>query len=92
MTVTEDDVKRVSHLARIRIDDSRIQEIQNSLSNILRFVAQLNEVDCSQVDDAIQYITSLHEREDVVIDGNTGIMDNAPIKECNMFIVPKVVG
>ena len=92
MSVTERDVRKISYLARIRVDDSRIYEIQDSLNNILSFVEQLNEVDCSQVGDVFQYSTALHEREDVVVECDLIVMSNAPIKERNMFITPKVVG
>ncbi|MDR2158280.1 MAG: Asp-tRNA(Asn)/Glu-tRNA(Gln) amidotransferase subunit GatC [Holosporaceae bacterium] len=92
MSVTEEDVKKVLHLARIRVDDSKINEIKGNLNSILSFVEQLREVDCSQIDETVQYATSLHEREDVSIPCDSAVMDNAPEKGCNMFVVPKVVG
>ncbi|MDR1982333.1 MAG: Asp-tRNA(Asn)/Glu-tRNA(Gln) amidotransferase subunit GatC [Holosporaceae bacterium] len=92
MSITEADVRKVSFLARIRLDDSKISEIQNSLNGILNFVEQLEEIDCSGVDNTVQYATSLHEREDIAIYCDPAVMDNAPEKECNMFVVPKVVG
>ncbi|MDR0678232.1 MAG: Asp-tRNA(Asn)/Glu-tRNA(Gln) amidotransferase subunit GatC [Holosporaceae bacterium] len=92
MSITESDVRKVSFLARIRIDDAKISQIQDSLNCILSFIEQLKEVDCSQVDDTIQYATLLHERKDIAIACDPAVMDNAPEKECNMFIVPKVVG
>jgi aspartyl-tRNA(Asn)/glutamyl-tRNA(Gln) amidotransferase subunit C len=92
MSITEADVRKVSFLARIRVDDSKIREIRDSLNGILNFVEQLEEVDCSRVDDVVQYATSLHEREDIIIPCDPAVMDNAAEKGCNMFIVPKVVG
>jgi aspartyl-tRNA(Asn)/glutamyl-tRNA(Gln) amidotransferase subunit C len=92
MSVTEEEVRRVSYLARIRMDDSKIHEIQEGLSKIIQFVEQLKEVDCSQVEDVSQYSASLHEREDIAIACDRTVMSNAPARECNMFIVPKVVG
>jgi aspartyl-tRNA(Asn)/glutamyl-tRNA(Gln) amidotransferase subunit C len=92
MPVTKDDVRRISHLARIKIEDSRLEGLCEDLNGIIRFVEQLDEVDCSQIDDAVQYVSELHERSDVVMECNPAVMDNAPQKECNMFVVPKVVG
>jgi aspartyl-tRNA(Asn)/glutamyl-tRNA(Gln) amidotransferase subunit C len=92
MSVTEEDVRKVSHLARIRVDDSQIDAIKSNLNSILSFVEQLREVDCSQVDETVQYVTSLHERADVALPCDPAVMDNAPEKGCNMFVVPKVVG
>ncbi|MBR1734303.1 MAG: Asp-tRNA(Asn)/Glu-tRNA(Gln) amidotransferase subunit GatC [Alphaproteobacteria bacterium] len=92
MTVSVDDVKKVAHLARIKLDESKTNELCESLNSILHFVEQLGEVDCSAVSDDMQYTTTLHEREDVAVPCNPAVMDNAPQKECNMFVVPKVVG
>lgn len=92
MSVIIDDVKKVSHLARIKVDESKIDEICGKLNNILKFVEQLNEVDCSKIDKSMQYVSTLHEREDIAEICDPAVMDNAPQKECNMFVVPKVVG
>lgn len=93
MSVTVDDVKKVSHLARISMNDARkISELCGDLNSILKFVEQLNEIDCSKIDESLQYSTTLHERKDVALNCDPAVMDNAPFKECGMFVVPKVVG
>lgn len=92
MSVSINDVKKVAHLARIKLDESKADELCGSLNSILHFVEQLNEVDCSEVDDDLQYTTTLHERADVAVACDPSVMDNTPQKECNMFVVPKVVG
>lgn len=92
MTVSVNDVKKVAHLARIKLDDSKIDNLCNDLNSILKFVEQLAEVDCAQIDDDLQYTTTLHERMDVAVECDPAVMDNAPQKECNMFVVPKVLG
>ncbi|GHU11313.1 aspartyl/glutamyl-tRNA(Asn/Gln) amidotransferase subunit C [Alphaproteobacteria bacterium] len=93
MTVSREDALKVSHLARISVDDSKVDELCNSLNRILNFVEQLNEVDCSQVDGTLQYISSMHERDDVAKPCDPSlVLSNAPHKECNMFVVPKVIG
>jgi aspartyl-tRNA(Asn)/glutamyl-tRNA(Gln) amidotransferase subunit C len=92
MSVTEEDVRKAARLARIRMDNSKIGGVRDSLNEILAFVEQLNEVDCSQVNDAAQYSESLREREDVIVVCDSAVMDNASEKELNMFVVPKVVG
>ena len=91
MSVTKEVVKKVSHLAKIRVSEEKAEELQRDLNKILSFVEQLSEVDCSGVDDSVQYSTKLHEREDVVFETDPRVMNNAPEKECNMFVVPKVI-
>ncbi|MBE6447087.1 MAG: Asp-tRNA(Asn)/Glu-tRNA(Gln) amidotransferase subunit GatC [Alphaproteobacteria bacterium] len=92
MSVSVDDVKKVSKLAKIKVSDEKVVELQRSLNNVLDFVEQLSEIDCSMVDDSVQYSTKIHERKDIVIPTDPTIMSNAPEKECNMFVVPKVIG
>ncbi|MDR2794182.1 MAG: Asp-tRNA(Asn)/Glu-tRNA(Gln) amidotransferase subunit GatC [Holosporaceae bacterium] len=94
MTVSREDVMKMSHLARIKISESKIDKLRNDLNVILHFIEQLNEVDCSQVQDSPQDVSDCtHERDDVVEQcDSTLVMSNAPEKECNMFVVPKVVG
>jgi aspartyl-tRNA(Asn)/glutamyl-tRNA(Gln) amidotransferase subunit C len=91
MSVTVDDIRKISHLAKICVDDGKIDELCNNLNSIIRFVEQLDEVDCSSVDDT-PTISDVHEREDVVELCDPAVMENAPQKECNMFVVPKVIG
>lgn len=91
MSVSLSDFKKVAHLARIELDESKNDKLCNDLNGILHFVEQLSEVDCSSVNDDMQYSTSLHEREDIAKPCDPSVMNNAPQKECNMFVVPKVV-
>jgi aspartyl-tRNA(Asn)/glutamyl-tRNA(Gln) amidotransferase subunit C len=91
MSVTNEEIKKVARLARIRMDNSKISEIEGGFNKILDFVSQLVEVDCTKVDDSVQYVTSLHERRDVCLACDPSVMNNAPQKESNMFVVPKVV-
>ena len=93
MSVTVNDVKKVCRLARIKISDTeKVLELCDNLNSILTFIEQLNEVDCGQIDETLEYVSTLHERDDIVQESDPAVMDNAPFKECNMFVVPKVVG
>lgn len=92
MSVTTEDIEKVSHLAKIRVSHEKAEKLKDNLNKVLHFVEQLSEVDCSEIDDSVQYSTKLHEREDVAVPSDPAVMDNAPKKECNMFVVPKVLG
>ncbi|MBW7946493.1 MAG: Asp-tRNA(Asn)/Glu-tRNA(Gln) amidotransferase subunit GatC [Sphingomonadaceae bacterium] len=94
MSVDAATVKRVAHLARIRIDDDRSAVMAEELSKILGWVEMLGEVDTDGVEPLAAVIpNSLRWREDVVTDG--GIRDkvlaNAPKAEYGFFAVPKVI-
>ncbi len=92
MSVSKEDIKKVSKLARIKVSEEKAIELKNSLNNVLNFVEQLSEVDCSMIDNTVQYSTKTHERSDIIEKTDIeGIMINAPEKQCNMFVVPKVI-
>ncbi|MBO7537064.1 MAG: Asp-tRNA(Asn)/Glu-tRNA(Gln) amidotransferase subunit GatC [Alphaproteobacteria bacterium] len=92
MSVTIEDVEKVSHLAKISISKEKAEKMRNDLNKVLHFVEQLSSVDCSGIDDSVEYDAKLHERTDVAVKTDPAVMDNAPQKECNMFVVPKVLG
>ena len=94
MSVDAATVKRVAHLARIRIDDVRAEAMAVELSKILGWVEQLGEVDTTGVEPLSAVIpNSLRWREDVVTDGNVQdkVLQNAPKAEYGFFAVPKVI-
>ena len=87
-------VRKVAKLARIRIEEARLEPLARELSGIMQWIEQLNEVDT----DGVQPMTSaeavsLPMREDVVTDGGDAakVLSNAPKSDRNFFVVPKVV-
>lgn len=96
MTVDAETVKRVAHLARIRVEEEDIPALQNELNAILVFVEQLNEIDIDGVEamaSGVPIAVSLKMRPDVVTAGGQAeaVMVNAPLQEDHFFLVPKVV-
>jgi aspartyl-tRNA(Asn)/glutamyl-tRNA(Gln) amidotransferase subunit C len=91
MSITKEDVRKISRLACIKIPDAEFEKVCDGLNNILNFVEQLKQVDCSTVDDSEQCAVGMQERSDVAVPCDPAVMDNAPQKECNMFVVPKVI-
>ncbi len=53
MAVTEDDVRHVAELARLAIDESRIESLAVELNSILVHMDQLAQVDTTAVEAAI---------------------------------------
>lgn len=94
MSVDAQTVKRIARLARIRIEESEVEQYQAEINGILGFVEQLDEVDVSGVEPMTSVTPmSLRRRMDVVSDGGypEQIVKNAPLAEDNFFMVPKVV-
>ena len=92
--IQKDTVLKIAKLARIRVTDEEIASQKVALSKIMSWVDQLSEVDTQNV----APLTSVHlgetpQRPDVMQDGQcvADVLSNAPEKELNMFVVPKVV-
>ena len=94
MQINEATVRKIAHLARIKVTDEEAKSLENELSSILEWVEQLNEVDTNDVEPMTSAVeTSMMMREDVVMDGGYAgrVTKNAPLSEDNFFVVPKVV-
>ena len=94
MAVDAATVKRVAHLARIKVSDEEAEALRGELNGILGWVEQLNEVDISGVEPMTSVLPmAMKKRADVVTDGGKSdeILANAPSGEGGYFLVPKVV-
>lgn len=94
MAVDENIVKRIAFLARLKIEDNKLQATKDEFNKILDWVDELNEINTDEVEELISVNEqSLRLRDDVVDDGNQreAILKNAPSAEFDYFAVPKVV-
>ena len=99
MSVTREEVAKIASLARIKMGDAELDTMVPELNNILAWVEQLGEVDCSNVEPMTAVIPNhLRLRDDVVdADPKTGggrrddVLANAPAAEHGFFGVPKVI-
>jgi len=94
MSVDAKTVRDIAHLARIAVNDEEIEHLQGELNAILAFVEQLNEVDVTGVEPMTSVTPMLmKKRVDEVTDGGDpeAILANAPAREGDYFVVPKVV-
>ncbi len=99
MAVDEKTVRRIAHLARLKLDDADVAPMQTELNNILNWVEQLGAVDTSTVEPMMAVIpTTLRWRADVAnADPLTGgsrqeaVLQNAPQAEFGFYAVPKVI-
>jgi aspartyl-tRNA(Asn)/glutamyl-tRNA(Gln) amidotransferase subunit C len=94
MPVDAETVRKIAHLARVAVAEDELEHLRGELNAVLAFVEQLAEVDV----DGVEPMTSvtpmvLKMREDKVTDGDISdaILANAPVREDQFFLVPKVV-
>jgi aspartyl-tRNA(Asn)/glutamyl-tRNA(Gln) amidotransferase subunit C len=94
MSVDKDTVRRIAKLARIALEEERVEPMVQELNGILAWVEQLEEVDVEGVAPLTSVVAQkLKMREDVVTDGGDAdaVTANAPLGEDHFFVVPKVV-
>jgi len=94
MSIDAATVRKVARLARIRIEEDRLEPLAAELSGILAWIEQLNEVDTEGVAPlASTEAVKLPTRDDVVTDGGdpAKVLANAPKADRNYFVVPKVI-
>ena len=94
MSVDKDTVRRIARLARLALEEERVQPMVQELNGILAWVEQLKEVDIEGVTPMTSVVEQrLKMREDVVTEGGNAdaLMANAPGGEDHFFVVPKVV-
>jgi len=94
MSVDKDTVRRIARLARIALDETRVEPMVKDLNGIFAWVEQLAEVNVEGVPPLTSVVAqTLKLREDVVTAGGdaAAVTANAPVSEDHFFVVPKVV-
>ena len=94
MSIDKDTVKHISKLARISLDEKKIDGLSKDLSSIMKFIEKLNELNTDKTTPLTSIINaSLKSREDEVKDGKIRdqILKNSPEKNEEFFVVPKVI-
>jgi len=94
MSLDKKQVKEIAQLARLKIDDSEVQQTIAELNNILNLMAELNEIDTEHVEPMAHPLDmSQRLREDVV--SETDLSDEfqaiAPKTGKQHFLVPTVI-
>jgi len=94
MSLEEQEVDKIAHLARLAIEEKDVPEYANNLSNILDLVEQLSTTDTTGIEPMSHPLElSQRLREDVVteVDQREQLQENAPKVERGLFIVPQVI-
>ena len=94
-TITEDVVRYAAKLSRLSLAGDEVSKFQTQLSNILDYIAQLNEVDTENTPPTSHVLTSMKNvfREDELkesLPAEEGLC-NAPSRKDDFFKVPRVI-
>ncbi|MFT6559704.1 MULTISPECIES: Asp-tRNA(Asn)/Glu-tRNA(Gln) amidotransferase subunit GatC [Sneathiella] len=94
MSLDKATVAKVANLARIRVEEEKLEPLAAELNAILGWVEQLGEVDTENVPPMTSVADmKLRWRQDEITDGGyqEQVVANAPAKEDGFFAVPKVI-
>ncbi len=95
MSLTRDEVRKVARLARLEIAEEEIEVFQAQLSAILDYVAQLQRLDTSQIEELAHPLPLSNvfrpdeERPSLSVDE---ALQNAPQRLGDYFAVPAIFG
>jgi aspartyl-tRNA synthetase len=92
--ITEDQVRYVSKLARLKLSDDEINSYKSDLSSILKYVSMLEELDTEHISPMRNILGSKNvwrEDEPGKRKKSKAILKNAPEAEKNYFKVPKIL-
>ena len=94
MSIDKETVKHISKLARISLDENKIESLSKDLTSIMKFIENLNKLNTDKTAPLTSIINaSLKSRKDEVKDGKIRdqILKNSPEKNDEFFVVPKVI-
>ncbi len=94
MSINKDQIKYLSLLSRMDIQESEINDVEEKLAKIIDFVDQLQSIDTDEIEPMAHPLNqSQRLRVDKVVEENNRdkIQKNTKSTERGMYIVPKVI-
>ena len=94
MSIDNQTVRKVSKLAKIKINEKEETKFIEELNNILGWVDELKKVDTEQIEPMLSVFNeSMVMRKDEVSSETLDelVLKNAPESKSGFFVVPKVV-
>ena len=94
MKISADEIEKMAHLARLKIDDSLKEALSNQLSHILDYIDTLKDVNVEGVIPAsgAAFLNNVL-RQDIPGDspGPDVTLANAPERDQDFYTVPRIV-
>ena len=94
MSIDNQTVRKVSKLAKIKINEKEETKLIEELNNILGWVDELKKVDTEQIEPMLSVFNeSMTMRKDEVSSeiSDELVLKNAPESKSGFFVVPKVI-
>ncbi len=94
MSINKNTIKKISKLARISVTNDETDRLEKDLNSILKFVEQLKELNTDKIApiaSVSDQSLTMNKDEIKKINEKEEILKNAPEKNSNYYIVPKVI-
>ena len=92
--LSRDEVARVALLARLKLSEDELTEVNAQMSKVLEYIAVLDEVDTADVEPMVHAIEVANVfRPDVVSDSlpREDALSNAPKTDGQYYLVPAIL-
>tara|TARA_B100000524_G_scaffold309827_1_gene185946 strand:- start:113 stop:406 length:294 start_codon:yes stop_codon:yes gene_type:complete len=92
--ITNEEVKKVAHLARLELNKDEINNHAEQLEKILEYINQLEKINTDEVPcttRAIEVINVFRKDENKTSDCTEELLELGPSKEDKYFKVPKII-
>ena len=92
--ITEDQVKKVAELARLKLDSNQVKHHAKQIEKILDYINQLEKIDTNGVactTRAIEVINVLRSDANNKFEERDELLNLAPARENDFFKVPKII-
>ena len=89
MSIDKETVKHISKLAKISLEDKKIESLSKDLTSIMKFIEKLNKLNTDKIVPLTSIIdASLKSRKDEVKDGKIRdqVLKNSPEKNDEFFV------
>jgi aspartyl-tRNA(Asn)/glutamyl-tRNA(Gln) amidotransferase subunit C len=94
MAITQDDIKKIAQLARLRLSEADSLRYTSNLDNILKLVDTMNAINTEGIAPMSHPFDAVaRERDDLVTEPNMceALMAIAPESEMGLYLVPQVI-
>lgn len=94
MSIKDDVVRYVAHLARIKLNDREVQLFARQLDEILGYVDKLKKLDVKDTPPTSHplVLTNVFRQDEMKPSiSNEMVLKNAPQKKGDFFVVPRII-
>jgi len=94
MKISKQEILKTAELARLEFQDSHLDKFTEQLGRILEYIEDLNELDTDGIEPTshgVELTTPLREDKVVQLITSDEALQNAPEKDGDFFVVPKVI-